>query len=58
MLSSPAHCVGYMVGQGQCCTHIASVVFYIEAWNLVNEKLSRTQMKCSRLMPTAVKENP
>ena len=38
--------------------HIASVLFYIEAWNRVNEKLSCTQVECSWLMPTAVKKVP
>ena len=37
---------------------IASVLFYIEAWDRVNEKLSCTQVKCSWLMPTAVREVP
>ena len=44
--------------QGECCTHIGSVLFNIEAWNRVNEKLSCTQVKCSWLMPTAFKEVP
>ena len=26
-----AHCVGCMAGQGECCSHIASVLFYVEA---------------------------
>ena len=30
-------CVGCMGGQGECYTHFASVLFYIEAWNHVNE---------------------
>ena len=40
-----AHCVRCMVGQGECCSLIASVLFYIEAWDRVNEKLSGTQVK-------------
>ena len=51
-----AHCVGCMAGQGECCLHIASVLFYIEAWNRINEKLTCTQVKCTWLLPTAVKE--
>ena len=51
-----AHCVGCMAGQGECCSHIASVLFYIEAWNRINEKLTCTQVKCTWLLPTAVKE--
>ena len=54
-----AHCVGCMAGQGECCLHnIASVLFYTEAWNRVNEKLSCTEVKCSWLMPTTVREVP
>ena len=51
-----AHCVGCMAGQGECCSHIASVLFYIEAWNRINEKLTCTPVKCTWLLPTAVKE--
>ena len=53
-----AYWVRCMAGQGECCSHIASVLFYIETWNRVNEKLSCTQVKCSWLMPTAVKDVP
>ena len=53
-----AHCVGCMAGQGECCLHIASVLFYVEAWNRVNEKLACTQVKCSWLLPAAVREVP
>ena len=38
-----ARCVGCMAGQEECCSHIASVLFYIEAWNRINEKLICTQ---------------
>ena len=27
-----AHCLGCKAGQGETCTHVASVMFYIEAW--------------------------
>lgn len=47
-----------MAGQGECCSHIASVLFYIETWNRINEKLTCTQVKCTWLLPTAVKEVP
>ena len=53
-----AHCVGCMAGQEECCSHMASVLFYIEAWNRINEMLSCTQVKCTWLLPTAVKEVP
>ena len=45
-------------GQQECWSYIASVLFYIEAWNRVNEKLLCTQVKCCRLTPTTVKEVP
>ena len=38
-----ARCVGCMAGQEECCSHIASVLFYIEAWNRINEKFICTQ---------------
>lgn len=47
-----------VAGQGECCSHIASVLFYIETWNRVNEKLSCTQVRCSWLILTAVREVP
>ena len=53
-----AHCVGCVAGQGECCSQIASELFNIEASNRVNEKLSCTQVKCSWLMPTAVRKVP
>ena len=53
-----AHCVGCMAGQGECGLDILSVLFYIEAWNRINEKLTCTQVKCNWLSPTAVKEVP
>ena len=33
-----AHCEGCMAGQEECCSYIASVLFYIEAWNRINKK--------------------
>ena len=53
-----AYCVRCIVGQGECCSHIASVLFYIEAWNQINEKFTCTQVKCTWLLPNAVKEVP
>ena len=53
-----AHCVGCMAGQGECGLDILSVLFYIEAWNRINEKLTCTQVKWNWLSPTAVKEVP
>ncbi|CAB3997171.1 Hypothetical predicted protein [Paramuricea clavata] len=49
------HCHGCMVGLGECCLHIASILFYLEASTRLNEKLTCTQVKCSWILPTAVK---
>ena len=53
---SSAHCIGCMAGLGECCSHIASVTFCIEFWTRVNGKLSCTQVKCTWILPTYVKE--
>ena len=31
-----AHCAGCMADLDECCSHIASVLFYIEYWTCVN----------------------
>ena len=51
-----AHCVGCMAGLGECCSHIASVLFYIEVWTRLHGRLACTQVKCTWLLPTYVKE--
>ena len=51
-----AHCIGCMAGLGECCFHIASVLFYVEFWTRINGKLSCTQVKCTWILPTYVKE--
>ena len=45
-----------MAGLGECCSHIASVLFYIEVWTRLNGKLACTQVKCTWLLPTTVKQ--
>ena len=35
-----AQCVECMAGQGECCSLIASVLFYIEAWNQIKRKIN------------------
>ena len=50
-----AHCQGCMAGLGECCSHVASVLFYLEVSARLNDKLACTQVKCSWLPPTAVK---
>ena len=48
--------MGCKAGLAESCSHIASVVFYIEAWIRINGKLACTQVKCSWLLPTYVNE--
>ena len=47
-----AHCVGCMAGLGECCSHVASVLFYIEVWTRLYGKLACTQVKCTWILPT------
>ena len=41
-----AHCLGCKAGHTESCSRIASLLFYLEAWTKVNERLSCTQIKC------------
>ena len=43
-------------GLGESCSHIASALFYLEAWTKINAKLSCMQVKCSWILPSYVKE--
>jgi len=45
-----------LAGLAESCSHIASVLFYIEALIRINGKLACTQVKCSWLLPTYVNE--
>ena len=49
-----AHCLGCKAGLAETCSHIASVLLYLEAWTKINGKLSCTQVKCLWLLPTYV----
>lgn len=53
-----AHCFNCLVGLGELCSHIARILFYIEAWTRIHGKLACTQVKCTWLLPTYVKEVP
>lgn len=53
-----AHCLACKAGLAECCSHIGSVLFYIEAWNRIHGKLACTQVKCTWLLPTYVNEVP
>ena len=50
------HCLGCKAGLAETCSHIASVLFYIEAWTRINGKIACTQVKCTWLLPTYVNE--
>ena len=43
-------CVGCRAGLGKCGSHIASVLFYLEIWTRMKEKLSCTRVKCTWLL--------
>ena len=49
-----AHCQGCKAAES--CTHVASVLWYIEAWGRVYEKPACTQIKCAWVLPSFVKE--
>ena len=51
-----AHCLGWKAGLAESCSHIASVLFYIEAWIRINGQLACTQVRCSWLLPTYANE--
>ena len=53
-----AHCLGCKAGLAESCSHVASVLFYIEAWTRIRGKLSCTEVKCTWLLPSFVKEVP
>ena len=53
-----AHCRGCMAGQGETCSHIASVLFYIETFNRIRGKLACTDKQCAWILPTYSKDIP
>ena len=53
-----AHCFGCKAGLAESCSHVASVLFYIEAWTRIRGKLSCTEVKCTWLLPSFVEEVP
>ena len=48
------HCKGCMAGLGECCSHIACVLFYLEVWARQHGKLACTQVKCNWILPSFV----
>ena len=51
-----AHCLGCKAGLAESCSHIASVLFYLEAWTKINGRLACMLVKCSWILPTYVKQ--
>ena len=47
-----------MVGLGKAGSHIASLLFYLEAFYCTREAKSCIQEQCKWLLPKAVKEVP
>ncbi|RMX51810.1 hypothetical protein pdam_00019274, partial [Pocillopora damicornis] len=48
-----AHCLGCKARLANSCSHVASVLFYVEAWTRINGKLA-----CTQLLPAYVNEVP
>ena len=53
-----AHCLGCKAGLSESCSHVASVLLHIEAWTRIRGKLACTQVKCTWLLPSLVKDVP
>ena len=51
-----ADCFDCLAGLAESCSHIASILFYIEACTQIHGKLACTQVKCTWLLPTYIKE--
>ena len=52
------HCLTCKAGLAESCSHVASVMFYIEAVTRIHGKLACTQPKCAWILPTYVNEVP
>ena len=44
-----------MAGLGEVCTHIAAILFYLEALHRVKEVETCTQQQCEWIIPSALK---
>ena len=53
-----AHCLGCKAGLSETCTHVTSVLFYIETWTRINGKLACTQVKRTWLLPMYISKVP
>ena len=50
--------MGCKTGLGETCSHVASVLYYVECWAKIHGKLACTQVKCAWLLPSYVNEVP
>ena len=48
--------MGYKAGLAESCSHIATVLFYLEAWTKINGRRSCTQVKCTWLLQSCVNQ--
>ncbi len=47
-----------MAGLGEACTHVGSILFYLEASSRINQGSTGTQQKCTWVIPSYQKEIP
>ncbi len=47
-----------MAGLGEACTHVGSILFYLEASTKINQGTTCTQQKCTWVIPSYQKEIP
>ena len=52
------HCIGCIPGRAKTCSDVTGVLFCIEASTRIHGQLACTQMKCSQIIPSYVKEVP
>lgn len=53
-----AHCLGRKAGLAESCSHIVSVLFYLEATTQIHDELTCTKVKCSWILLIYVNEVP
>ncbi len=46
------HCINCMAGLGEVCTHVAAVLFYLEALFRIQGKETCTQQSCKWILPS------
>lgn len=51
-----AHCLGCKAGLAESCSHVSSVLFYLEAWTKINGRLSCTLAKRLWLLLIYIKQ--